>query len=60
MFNPIKALSYASAKHAAEHPIAHALMPIVVGAGVKLAVHRAIVKVAEKKLEQMKHSQNHK
>ena len=54
MFQAIKTVARANAKHAADHPIAHAVIPLVVSLGVKYAVHSAIAKTAEIHLESMK------
>ena len=52
MFKIVKTVANANAKHAAEHPIAHATIAVAYGIGLKMAVHAAVKKMIRNELEQ--------
>ena len=52
MFKIVKTVANANAKHAAEHPIAHASIAVAYGIVVKMAVHAAVKKMVRNQFEQ--------
>ena len=52
MFKIVKTVANANAKHAVEHPIAHATLTVAYGIGLKMALHAAVQKAIRHKIEQ--------